>query len=177
MAHGDAPSPAGSAVDRLNAATYEDLRALNLSFEQTGRVLVSRESAGGFSSLAELDGIPGISAELLAELKEEFTAAEPPMASLRGTERAGDAASTRARVGTKYRVAFDGKWQGKFDTLEEAVEYAEIRGQRHEDDIVYVVKSSLLRKQLVTVYPESRLEEARKLWKRSRSMGGGGGGL
>ena len=60
-------APAGPVS--INAATYEELRALGLSVTQTGRVLARRERSGPFSSVDELDQIPGFDADFLDELK------------------------------------------------------------------------------------------------------------
>ena len=53
----------------INAATYEDLRALGLSVTQTGRVLAYREQVGAFTSLDELERIPGLPRALRQELR------------------------------------------------------------------------------------------------------------
>ena len=57
----------------MNEATYEQLRERNLSVTQTGRVLAYRDRVGGFSSLDELDSIPGFPHSLLEELKRGLT--------------------------------------------------------------------------------------------------------
>ena len=71
----DAPIP-GSEVSsgpvRINDASYEQLRQLGLSVTQTGRVLAYRERVGGFSSLDDLDQIPGFPGGFLAELKTKL---------------------------------------------------------------------------------------------------------
>ena len=56
--------PAGA-----SAGTYEELRALGLSVTQAGRVLARRERSGPFSSVDELDLIPGFDADFLDQLK------------------------------------------------------------------------------------------------------------
>jgi hypothetical protein len=170
------PLPTRPGVDRLNAATYEELRALKLSHDQTGRVLMHRESAGGFRSLDELDRISGCSADALVELKQRLARPEAGDAMFRWVARPQDASAHRARMGIKYVVAFAGRWQARFSTLDEAVEYAETQAPRQYPGIVYVVKSSLFAKRLVTAYPQSRLEEAQGRWRRSRYTPGGGGG-
>jgi DNA uptake protein ComE-like DNA-binding protein len=53
----------------LNEANYEDLRELGLSVTQTGRVLAYREKHGQFSSLDELDQIPGFPRAFLSRVK------------------------------------------------------------------------------------------------------------
>jgi competence protein ComEA len=67
----DAP-PAPPTLN-LNASTYEQLRALGLSVTETGRILAHRETTGGFRSLDELDSIPGLTPEALAELKRRVS--------------------------------------------------------------------------------------------------------
>ena len=56
----------------INRATVEELRGLNLSLTQARRVISVRESLGGFSSLDELDGLPGFSKQLVRELKQHM---------------------------------------------------------------------------------------------------------
>ncbi len=53
----------------LNAVTYEDLRSLGLSGPQADRVLARRERSGPFTSVDELDLIPGFPIEFLEDLK------------------------------------------------------------------------------------------------------------
>jgi DNA uptake protein ComE-like DNA-binding protein len=78
--------PAGAATERewgigaaegdrlnVNEASYEQLRDLDLSVTQAGRLLAYRERSGGFSSLDELDSIPGFSHSSLTELKRRLT--------------------------------------------------------------------------------------------------------
>ena len=50
-----------------------ELRELNLSVTQTGRVLAYRDRVGGFSSVDELDRIPGFPTEFLGDLKRRLT--------------------------------------------------------------------------------------------------------
>jgi hypothetical protein len=65
-----APQPLqGGGTLSLNEAGYEDLRSLGLSVTQTGRVLAYRERVGGFSSLDDLEAIPGFPRSLLNELR------------------------------------------------------------------------------------------------------------
>ena len=66
-------SPAAKPPLDLNQATYEQLRERSLSVTQTGRVLAYRDRVGGFSSLDELDSIPGFPHSFLAELKRNLT--------------------------------------------------------------------------------------------------------
>ena len=58
----------------VNEATFEQLRNAGLSVTQTGRVLAHRERAGGFSSIDELDAIPGFPREFLDQVKPNLTA-------------------------------------------------------------------------------------------------------
>ena len=62
----------GSGPVRINDASYEQLRQLGLSVTQTGRVLAYRERVGGFSSLDDLDQIPGFPGDFLTELKTKL---------------------------------------------------------------------------------------------------------
>ena len=64
-----APVAASEGPLSINDATYEDLRALGLSVTQAGRVLARRERTGPFSSVDELDLIPGFGSDFLDELK------------------------------------------------------------------------------------------------------------
>jgi hypothetical protein len=76
-----------------------------------------------------------------------------------------------------YRVCFDGKWQGTFDDRDEALAWARDVGDT--DRIVHVAQRRLGGMKLVAVYPESRAEEGRELWRgRGRGHGYGlGGGI
>ena len=66
-------SPAAKPPLNLNEATYEQLRERSLSVTQTGRVLAYRDRLGGFTSLDELDSIPGFPHSFLEELKRNLT--------------------------------------------------------------------------------------------------------
>src|SRR5690606_8834002 len=68
----EAAEPAGEGRVNINTASYEDLRALGLSVTQTGRVLAYRERTGGFTSLDELDQIPGFPREQRQQLRERL---------------------------------------------------------------------------------------------------------
>ena len=48
----------------LNEVTYEELRALDLSTTQAKRLLAYRERQGGFSSVDDIDDVPGFPDEL-----------------------------------------------------------------------------------------------------------------
>jgi DNA uptake protein ComE-like DNA-binding protein len=67
----DAPAGTG-ALDALNNATYDQLRALGMSVTQTGRLLAHRERVGSFSSIDELNEIPGFSQELVADVRHKL---------------------------------------------------------------------------------------------------------
>jgi hypothetical protein len=62
-----------------------------------------------------------------------------------------------------YRVAFDGKWQETFDHQEQALEWAREVGDAGR--IVHVAQRRLGGMKLIAVFPESRAEEARELWR------------
>jgi competence protein ComEA len=72
------PSPEAAAADAaggkisLNNATFEELRDAGLSVTQTGRVLAYRERSGGFTSVDELDSIPGFPKDFLATVKDRL---------------------------------------------------------------------------------------------------------
>lgn len=72
----------------------------------------------------------------------------------------------------RYRVVFDGKWQGTFDDRNDAINWGQAVGETGR--IVHVVKRSLLWGKLVAGFPESRAREAREIW---AWRGGGGGGI
>lgn len=72
-----------------------------------------------------------------------------------------------------YRVAFDGKWQGKFDDKEDAVDWARAVGDTGR--IALVIQRRWRGPKLVAVFPESRTDEALAMWRVSGSDGGGGG--
>lgn len=54
----------------LNAASFEDLRALGLSVTQAARLVAHRDSRGGFSTREDLTGLPGLPEDLLTSLLE-----------------------------------------------------------------------------------------------------------
>ena len=63
-----APASNGDQLD-LNRASFEELRALGISKTQATRVISAREAAGAYTSLDELDGLPGFSPEQLETFK------------------------------------------------------------------------------------------------------------
>ena len=61
-----------TSVQDLAEATA--LRRLGMSVTQATRVIAYRERQGGFESLDDLDAVPGIPKNMLAELKEQLAA-------------------------------------------------------------------------------------------------------
>jgi DNA uptake protein ComE-like DNA-binding protein len=66
--------PAGEDDGRvgLNSGSFEDFRGLGMSVTQAKRVISYREELGGYSSVDDLDRVPGFPAVLLAELKRQL---------------------------------------------------------------------------------------------------------
>jgi DNA uptake protein ComE-like DNA-binding protein len=62
----------GGLID-INEATYEELRSLKLSTTQSRRLLAYRRRVQGFSSLSELDAIPGFPSAILDQLKQRLS--------------------------------------------------------------------------------------------------------
>jgi hypothetical protein len=70
----------------------------------------------------------------------------------------------------RYRVAFDGKWQGTFDELDDALDWAREVGETGR--IAYVIQRRWWWwPKLVAAFPEHERETARLYWKK---RGGGG---
>src|SRR6266511_2904976 len=69
------PAPRGrtDGTVALSTASFEDLRELGMSMTQANRILRYREARGGYSSVEELDEVPGIPEHLRAELKRRLT--------------------------------------------------------------------------------------------------------
>ena len=65
--------PSAAQKPDLNALTAVELREAGLSRTQAARLLARREARGGFSSVRELDEVPGLPHELRAALKSRFT--------------------------------------------------------------------------------------------------------
>jgi hypothetical protein len=85
--------------------------------------------------------------------------------------------SFRTALMVRYKVCFDGKWQGKFDR-DDALEWA--RDVAETGRLVVVVKRrGIVPPKLVAVFPEDRAEEGRRQWRYRATgmMGGGGGGF
>jgi DNA uptake protein ComE-like DNA-binding protein len=66
------PAPSSEGKLNLNSASYDELRSLGLSVTQTGRVLAQREHRGSFSSVDELDEIPGFPGGFLGGVKSRL---------------------------------------------------------------------------------------------------------
>lgn len=64
------PEPVPDSPVDLNSATHEQLRALDLSTTQARRLLSYRERLGGFSSVDDIDEVPGFPDRVRAELKQ-----------------------------------------------------------------------------------------------------------
>jgi competence protein ComEA len=75
------PEPEGSAVlppepdgpVDLNEVTYEELRALDLTMTQARRLLAYRDRRGGFSSLSDIDEVPGFPEYVREDLKRRVS--------------------------------------------------------------------------------------------------------
>jgi competence ComEA-like helix-hairpin-helix protein len=57
----------------LTSGTFEEYRGLGMSITQAKRVIAYRERDGGYSSVDDLDRVPGFSKQFLEELKERLT--------------------------------------------------------------------------------------------------------
>ena len=53
----------------LTSGSFEDYRALGMSVTQANRVIAFRDRDGGYSTVDDLDRVPGFSKDFLAELK------------------------------------------------------------------------------------------------------------
>jgi hypothetical protein len=69
----------------------------------------------------------------------------------------------RTRMGASYRVAVHGKWDQNFGDREEALRCA--REMALPDRITYVAMRRGLRLKLIAVFPDSKAEEGRRLWR------------
>lgn len=73
-----------------------------------------------------------------------------------------------------YKVCFDGNWQGAFDDLDDALDWA--RKVADTGRLVHVVERRIVRApKLLRVLPEHRAEEGERMWK-SRGHSGWAGG-
>jgi hypothetical protein len=74
-----------------------------------------------------------------------------------------------------YKVCFDGKWQSKFDDLDDALNWGREVGETGR--MVHVVKGRVIRPpQLIAIFPEDRADEGREIWRTRGAYGGLGGG-
>jgi DNA uptake protein ComE-like DNA-binding protein len=87
LGKGDVRSGTEQALDSqgveidANTATVDDLRGLDLSLTQATRFISHRDALGGFTSLRQVDDVPGISGELRTKLKRRLAISdegEPP---------------------------------------------------------------------------------------------------
>jgi competence ComEA-like helix-hairpin-helix protein len=62
-----------SDVVNLNTATFEELREVGLSVTQATRILAYRERFGGYSSVEDLEKVPGFPADLIESLKGKIS--------------------------------------------------------------------------------------------------------
>jgi hypothetical protein len=65
---------------------------------------------------------------------------------------------------SKFRVCFDGEWQEEFETLAEAVEWAQevaLTGR-----MTYVIERRWLVSRFRSAFPEERADELQKHWKK-----------
>jgi ABC-type multidrug transport system fused ATPase/permease subunit len=70
------PQPAvaqGAGAVDLNVANFEMLRDLGMSVTQAIRVLAHRERTGGFSSIEDLEQVPGFPPDMRRQLKRKMT--------------------------------------------------------------------------------------------------------
>jgi hypothetical protein len=65
-----------------------------------------------------------------------------------------------------FRVAFDGRWQGKFDDLAEAIEWAQEVSSTGRQTVV--IEHRRLSWRFCAAFPEEKAEQAREQWKRAR---------
>ncbi len=56
----------------LTSGTFDDYRAMGMSVTQAKRVVAYREQGSGYSSVDDLDNIPGFSQQFLAEMKRRL---------------------------------------------------------------------------------------------------------
>jgi competence ComEA-like helix-hairpin-helix protein len=57
----------------LNSASFEELREADLSVTQATRILAYRERFGGYTSIDDLEKVPGFPAETVADMRGRFT--------------------------------------------------------------------------------------------------------
>jgi hypothetical protein len=64
--------PSANGAASLNSGTFEDFRGLGMSVTQAKRVIEYRERFDGYSSVDELNRVPGFSKEFLGRLKQRL---------------------------------------------------------------------------------------------------------
>ena len=64
---------------------------------------------------------------------------------------------------SRYRVCFDGKWQGDFSDQDEALAWARAVGETGR--LTHVVHARVLRLKLIAVFPEGQQDEGHRMWK------------
>ncbi len=62
----------GGPLERLNSASFEQLRSMGLSVTQAARVIALRDGRRGFETVDEVDQVPGLSADAAADLKRSL---------------------------------------------------------------------------------------------------------
>jgi hypothetical protein len=67
------PAAAPGTVVSLSSGSFEEFRSLGMSVTQARRVVEFRERDGGYTSVDDLDRVPGFSREFLAQLKSRVT--------------------------------------------------------------------------------------------------------
>lgn len=70
-----APAPVAVSADghvSLNSGSFEDYRSLGMSVTQAKRLITYRDHLGGYSSVEDLDKVPGFPKAFLADLKREL---------------------------------------------------------------------------------------------------------
>jgi capsular polysaccharide biosynthesis protein len=73
QADSSAPPPEPDGTVDLNEVTYEELRALDLTMTQATRLLAYRDRRGGFSSLSDIDEVPGFPEYVREDLKRRVS--------------------------------------------------------------------------------------------------------
>jgi hypothetical protein len=80
-----------------------------------------------------------------------------------------------------YRVAFDGKWQGKFDDRKDALQWAREVGETGRMTHVVAFPNPLVRlmlgPRLLAVFPDDQVEKGKWLWKIRWTQAGAGFGV
>ena len=66
------PATGGGSIS-LTSGSFEDYRGMGMSVTQANRLIAYRDRDGGYSSVDDLDRIPGFSKHFLAEIKRKLT--------------------------------------------------------------------------------------------------------